>query len=193
MDKKGVILYFDQYQIIKGLSQSDKGTLLDAIFEYSINDNEIELSPVLEMAFSFIKNQIDRDKEKYLLKCEKNSSNGKKGAEKRWRTLSSNGENSERKRTMAKIADTDTDTDTDTDNIKKNSKKEILSFSDRQKSFHDSLIPFTELYGKSMIRAFYDYWSEPNKTMTKMKYELNKTWLLESRLRTWERRQNNGK
>jgi hypothetical protein len=58
--------------------------------------------------------------------------------------------------------------------VKKNSKKEILSFSDRQKSFHDSLIPFTDLYGKDMIRAFYDYWSEPNQAKTKMKYELAK-------------------
>jgi hypothetical protein len=80
-----------------------------------------------------------------------------------------------------------------TDN-KKKSKKEILSFSDRQKNFKESLIPYVELYGKDMIRAFYDYWSEPTqKGVEQMRYELQKTWKVESRLRTWERRANNGK
>ena len=78
--------------------------------------------------------------------------------------------------------------------IKKKSKKEILSFSDRQKNFKESLIPYVELYGKDMIRAFFDYWSEPTqKGVEQMRFELQKTWKVESRLRTWERRANNGK
>jgi hypothetical protein len=72
---------------------------------------------------------------------------------------------------------------------KKKSKKEILSFPIRQKSFKESLIPYVELYGKDMIRAFFDYWSEPTqKGVEQMRFELQKTWKVESRLRTWERR-----
>ena len=41
-----------------------------------------------------------------------------------------------------------------------------------------------------MIRAFFDYWSEPNKAKTKMRYEMQKTWDVSGRLRTWERRLN---
>lgn len=41
-----------------------------------------------------------------------------------------------------------------------------------------------------MIRAFFDYWSEPNTSGTKMRYEMQKTWNLAGRLRTWERRSN---
>ncbi|MEG1334750.1 MAG: hypothetical protein RSD11_13960, partial [Bacteroides sp.] len=64
------------------------------------------------------------------------------------------------------------------------------SLSDRNQKFKDELTSFVEQYGKEMIRAFFDYWSEPNKTNTKMRFELEKTWNLSGRLRTWERRSN---
>jgi hypothetical protein len=60
---------------------------------------------------------------------------------------------------------------------------------DRQHEFGRSLIPFTETYGKKMIREFYDYWSEPNKSGTKFKMEMEKTWDIEKRLARWEERQ----
>ena len=34
---------------------------------------------MLKMAFSFIKTQLDRDREKYQARCEKNRENAKKG------------------------------------------------------------------------------------------------------------------
>ena len=42
---------------------------------------------------------------------------------------------------------------------------------------------------KDMIRAFFDYWSELNKSETKMRYELEKTWELPKRLSTWANRE----
>ena len=36
-----------------------------------------------------------------------------------------------------------------------------------------------------MIRAFYDYWREPNKSNSKMKWETERTWKLELRLSRW--------
>lgn len=35
--------------------------------------------PIMKMTFSFIKSNLDRDMQKYLEKCEKNTENGKKG------------------------------------------------------------------------------------------------------------------
>lgn len=55
----------------------------------------------------------------------------------------------------------------------------------RRKEFHDSLIPFVSIYSKEMITEFYNYWAELNKSKTKMKFELNKTWELTRRLTTW--------
>ncbi len=57
----------------------------------------------------------------------------------------------------------------------------------RQKSFYDSLVPFTSTYGKEMLRAFYNYWSEPNKTKTKFKQEGETTWDTARRLERWQK------
>lgn len=58
----------------------------------------------------------------------------------------------------------------------------------RNKSFYDSLVPFVDVYGKELIRAFFDYWTEPNKSKTKMRFELEKTWDVKRRLNTWASR-----
>ena len=58
----------------------------------------------------------------------------------------------------------------------------------RNKSFYESLVPFVEVYGKELIRAFFDYWTEPNKSKTKMRFELEKTWDVKRRLNTWASR-----
>ena len=59
----------------------------------------------------------------------------------------------------------------------------------RKDSFYQSLVPFVGKYPKEMIRAFFDYWSELNKSETKMRYELEKTWELPRRLSTWANRE----
>ena len=58
----------------------------------------------------------------------------------------------------------------------------------RNKSFYESLVPYVDTYGKELIRAFYDYWTEPNKSKTKMRFELEKTWDVKRRLNTWASR-----
>jgi hypothetical protein len=44
-----------------------------------------------------------------------------------------------------------------------------------------------------MLNAFYAYWSEPNKTFTKMRFELQKTWELKLRLSNWHNRSRNNR
>ncbi|WP_308763134.1 hypothetical protein [uncultured Bacteroides sp.] len=59
----------------------------------------------------------------------------------------------------------------------------------RKKSFYQLLVPYVGQYPKEMIRAFFDYWSELNKSGTRMRYELEKTWELPRRLATWASRE----
>ncbi len=63
-----------------------------------------------------------------------------------------------------------------------------LSIEERQVRFYDTLRPYVSKYSAEMLRAFYDYWSEPNRSMTKMRMELEKTWSLSMRLATWHKR-----
>ena len=81
--------------------------------------------------------------------------------------------------------------------IKEKEKKEILSNEsikkkaasaathERKETFYHSLIPYADKYGKGMLRAFFDYWSEMNASQTKMRFEKQPTWELSKRLATW--------
>lgn len=61
----------------------------------------------------------------------------------------------------------------------------------REQKFRESLVPYVGKYGGEMIQEFGDYWTEKNKSGTKMRFELQTTWDLSRRLARWDR--NNGK
>ena len=62
------------------------------------------------------------------------------------------------------------------------------SIKSRAKDFRIILDEYVDNpYTKDMIEAFYDYWSEPTPSGKKMKFELEKTWDVSRRLRTWKR------
>lgn len=60
----------------------------------------------------------------------------------------------------------------------------------RKNEFYDSLRPYVPRYGKEMIRAFFDYWTEMNKQQTRMRIDKQSTWDLALRLGTWNNREN---
>lgn len=61
------------------------------------------------------------------------------------------------------------------------------TFDERRQAFIDSLTPFIPTYGMEMVRAFADYWTEPNRSCSRMRFELQRTWSLPLRLATWAR------
>lgn len=78
MKKDSFILYKSFYEPLKMLSDKQLGKLFKAIFEYQISGNT-EVDSDIQMAFAFIKNQLDIDYGKYEEKVKKNSDNGRKG------------------------------------------------------------------------------------------------------------------
>ena len=68
-----------------------------------------------------------------------------------------------------------------------NKNKEIKinnnTISNRRDEFVFEVLSFD--YEESILNGFIDYWTEPNKSNTKMKFELNKTWSTKLRLKTW--------
>lgn len=78
--KDGFVLYCSHYPTIQLLSIEEKGNLLDVVFKYHIYgvEPEIESFPV-KIAFSFLKQQFDRNNEKYQNIVERNKLNGIKG------------------------------------------------------------------------------------------------------------------
>jgi hypothetical protein len=57
----------------------------------------------------------------------------------------------------------------------------------RTLAFKEKLVPFKNKYEMNMLKNFFDYWTEPNHSKTKMLFELQKTFDVERRLATWVR------
>ena len=60
-----------------------------------------------------------------------------------------------------------------------------MNLSEREKEFKEKV--FQQSFPADILEQFFDYWSEPNKSGTKMKFELEKTWEITRRLKTWSR------
>jgi len=115
-ERKSFVLYFNYYNQIKLLSPEDQGRVFCAIFEYAMNGIlPCDLSKTAEIVFSFIRDMIDIDNEKYEDICRKRSENGKKGGR-----PPKNVEKTKSFLNEAKKAynDTDKDTENDTDTEK---------------------------------------------------------------------------
>ena len=86
--KNGFVLYQNYFNQIVLLSMEERGMLFTAIFEYERNGRiTVEMPPTVGIAFSFIKDTLDRDREAYVAKCEQNAKNGKKGGRPRKQLL----------------------------------------------------------------------------------------------------------
>lgn len=191
--KKSFLLYSDLEVLVSSLSDMNAGLLFKSILHYAATGSVLNLEDgATNMLYSVIRQRMDAATLNYNEICKKRSEAGKRGGAKADNINAS--KNKQNKQMLSKQADNDNDNELSKDNNKENSKKKVvLSFPDRQQEFHNSLIPFTDIYGREMIRAFFDYWSEPNQTNTKMRFELQRTWDTSKRLRTWERRSHDGK
>ena len=87
-NKKGFLLYKNQYDIFKYLSYEQAGRLIKDIFKYEIDGEspkyDIKEEQALTIAFSSIKSDLDLNEERYAEKCKSNSINGKKGCNARY-------------------------------------------------------------------------------------------------------------
>jgi len=63
----------------------------------------------------------------------------------------------------------------------------VNKIEERKLKFADTLKVYLETYGKEMLNEFYSYWTEPNKSNTKMRFELEQTWSLVRRMETWSK------
>ena len=77
--KNSFILYTDYLAQIELLSMEQRGELFTAIMNYASEKELPELDGMVTMAFSFIKSQLDRDKERYDSIVESRKESGKKG------------------------------------------------------------------------------------------------------------------
>jgi hypothetical protein len=175
-DKKGFILYADQKAIFEQLPNDKAGELIKFIFSYVNDENPETDDLIIKLGFTPIQQQLKRDLVKYEETKEKRSEAGKAGANKRWQTMTND---SKRINDIAKIAD----------NVNVNVKDKVIdNIEERKSKFYVSLSLFVNEYPKKMLREFYDYWTEHGVKDKKLRFEKEKTFGIEQRLRTWYNR-----
>jgi hypothetical protein len=146
--KKSFILYQDYEQHIDLLTDEQAGKLLKAIFKFNAG-NVPELDPVVQMAFSFIKSNLERDNGKYASIIERNKNNGLKGGRPKIPETQNNPNNpvgflgTQNNPEEPKKADTDTDTDTD-----------IGIENEKERKKETPLTPLTPQGGKETVEDF---------------------------------------
>lgn len=79
MEKKSFLMNVDYEEQLEDLTNEELGILMRAIFKYEKDGTEPKFSGLLKMAFAFIKENLNRNREKYDKRCETSAINGAKG------------------------------------------------------------------------------------------------------------------
>lgn len=114
--KKSFLLHIDSLCILDDLTDEQKGQLFNAIYKFQLGE-ELELSPIIKIAFSQFRNQFNRDSEKYEKTCEARKLAGSKGGKQKV----ANASNSKQK--VANVAENDNKNKKENDSDKENDNK----------------------------------------------------------------------
>ena len=200
-NKKSFVLYTDSQGLINQLPDDIAGRLFKHIYAYVNDEDPITDELLLNIAFEPIKMQLKRDLIKWVDIKETKSNSGNLGNLKRYnidlyeKVLSNNITLKE----AIELAKTRKNSHSDivpsqdiaklavNDNVNVNVIHKIEA---RSQIFKDSLLQYKDKYQVNMLKEFYNYWTEPNQSKSKMRFELEKTWSVERRLETWAKREN---
>ena len=123
--KTSFMLYHNYYNQFELLNMTERGELISAVFVYERTGELVSMSPLVAMAFSIIREFLDRDRLAYEQKCKINSENAKKGGRPRKRDENIFSEKTEGLIFDTKKADKDKDKEEDKEKEKdKDSDKE---------------------------------------------------------------------
>ncbi len=192
--RKSFILHLDSLEVLGMLSDEQAGQMFKAIHYYQVNGQLPEVDNIISIAIHSIINQFKRDNEKYDNVCNRNKTNGLKGGRPSKSKTQENpvGLSGLNEKPKKPDSDSDNESDSKNDNDSKSiSKNKSNNIEERKLKFATTLEPYLDTYGKELLNAFYKYWTEPNKSNTKYRQELQKTWDLSRRLETWSKNDTN--
>ncbi len=211
MEREGFYYKRDWLEALRVLPEQVKGEVNEAIVRYGISEELVPLKAMGQAVFQLIKADIDRDREEEA-KRQVKSEKARQSISVRWGNVHTNVHtnvntnvhtnvhtNDSHARTLDKNIIKEDNINKQPVNIEENKKKEsgkkektkkseANTLEERQQAFYAELTPYVETYGRDMVRAFFDYWSEPTQQRTKMRWQLEKTWDTKRRLGTWARR-----
>ena len=180
-NKKSFIAYSDWKEIFDELPNEDAGALIKHIFAYVNDEAPVSDSLLIRAVFANIKTTLKRDLLKWDSQLEQRKDAGKRSAEIR------------KQNSTLVNARSISSTDSVSVSVNVNDNVNVINnnIEQRKLKFATTLQPYLLTYGKSFLNDFYKYWTEPNKSNTKFKMELEKTWSLERRFETWAKNEKN--
>ncbi len=143
--KPSFLVYYDNEVIVLRLPDEEAGRLFKSLFPYGKEriKPDFEKNPALAMAFDILSMAIDRDKEKYVKRCEKNRENGRKGGRpKKNRMDIEETEKSEWLDSKPKKADKDKDKDRDRD---REMDRDRINYQQIADMYNDTCVSFPRL------------------------------------------------
>ena len=87
--QKSFVMYHDYWELIEELTMQERGELLTAIYEYVQHKTQPNFTGELKIIFKKIRQDLERNAEKYQERCNQNRDN----VNKRWK-MQKEGENS---------------------------------------------------------------------------------------------------
>jgi hypothetical protein len=168
--KKAFNFYRSYWEVANELNDSDRLAFYDALLKKQFTNIDTELKGMVKFAYLSQKHSIDKQIDGYISQMNKRHPNQDpwQGAT-QGTTIDPTQQEKEKEKEKEKVQ------------LKKN------NIDERKLKFASTLNPFVDVYGRDMINDFFKYWTEPNKSNTKFKQELEKTWSVERRLETWSK------
>ena len=215
---KYFLVYNDWAELVETLPMEERGRVLTALFRHANGEEELGITdPAAKMLVMMMTKQMDRDTEAYDRKCERNRKNIEKRYNERIQPNTTVSEKKEeatnvydgiRPNTTVYDGMQYKDKDKDKEEYKdkdKELKKDVLTnvekkaediaaaaaatLAQRKEKFRSSLDAYRSLYPSYMLDQFFEYWTEPNKSGSKMRFEMERTWAVNLRLKTWAARE----
>lgn len=171
------IFYRSMFESIKELPKDIQAELYNAIFEYSLDFIEPELSGLSMTIWRLIRPVLEKGNTNYINGSKPKSKQIISETEAKPKPIVSD---------IEAYKDKDKDKDENKDIIK-SAKAPSFKIYSRQ-DLIDQMKPLIEKYGKDTCNEFYSYWSEPLAN-GKMRMTGEKAWDTNRRLSTWKQRE----
>lgn len=182
--KKSVLLYCDLIHTIEKMDNETAGLFFKHYLRY-INDlNPVTDNLIVDITFESVKQSLKRDLCKWESRADNSRNNGKLGGRPKKEETQKTQQVNLKPKKPVNVTVTDT---VNVNVIKK------FTIEERKLKFAETLKDYLDLYGKDMMNDFFKYWTEPNSTNSKLKFELQKTWSVKLRLERWAKNNNNFK
>lgn len=173
-------MYCEWLELFRKLTDEQAGKLIKHVFAYVNDENPEAPDVIIDIAFTSIKQQFKRDLKKYERRANTSRENGLKGG----RPKKENPENP-----VGFL-----ETQNNLKNLIKDKGKRIKDKGEglnknieaRKIEFYNSIPPFlSDQFTKQDAREFYEYWIEHGPRDKKMRFEKEKSFNVDRRIRTW--------